>query len=136
MSEAARIAEQIREALPRIKSGTLRFWGVWFGKPHDNVHAVLECEARHDVLRMRFNADEALNVWFPKGLKLNSSIFQIFDAERVRWEWFYYGRPKRDENRFFYDFIKTGKSVIATSNVNWYKPDMRTDLSSPAVEIV
>jgi hypothetical protein len=135
MNEAARIAEQIQKALPGVKSGTLRFWGVWFGRPHDNIHAVLECEAKDDVLRIRFNEDEVLSVWFPKELTLDASKFQIFDAERVRWEWFYYGRPKTEENRFFYDLIKTDKSVVASTNVNWGQPEMRPRRSLAAVEI-
>jgi hypothetical protein len=136
MNESARIAEQIKKMLPGVKAGTLRFWGVWFGRPHDNVHTLLECDAIDAVLRMRFNEDEILTLWFPQGLTMDDSTFQISDAERVRWEWFYYGRSRTDENRFFYDFIKTGKSVVASSNVNWSQPKMRTNRSLPAVEIL
>jgi hypothetical protein len=85
---------------------------------------------------MYFNEDEMLNVWVPNGLILGASTFQIRDAERVRWEWFAYGRPKIAANRFFKDFVKTGDTVVASTNVNWYTPDLRTDLSLPAVEIL
>jgi hypothetical protein len=136
MNESPRIAEQIQKMLPGVKAGTLRFWGVWFGRPHDNLHRLLECAATDDVLRMRFNEDEVLTVGCPKGLTMDDSTFQISDAERVRWEWFNYGRPKTNENLFFYDFVKVGRSVAASSNVNWYRPDMRTNSSLPAVEIL
>jgi hypothetical protein len=136
MSESARIAEHIQKMLPGAKAGALRFWGVWFGRPYDNLHRLLECAATGDVLRMRFNEDEVLTVRYPKGLKLDSSKFQISDAEQVRWEWFYYGRPKTNENCFFYDFIKTGKSVSASTNVNWGQLELRPRRSLPAVEIL
>jgi hypothetical protein len=136
MHEAGRMADRIREALPRLKRGTLRFWGVWFGRPYDNLHSLVGCESKQDVLSMYFNDDEMLNVWVPNELILEASTFQIRDAERVRWEWFAYGRPKIAANRFFKDFVKTGDTVVATTNVNWYTPDLRTDLSLPAVEIL
>jgi hypothetical protein len=136
MLEAAFIADRIRKASPRLKRGTLRFWGVWFGRPYDNLHSLVGCESEQGVLRMRFNEDEILTVWVPSGLVLDESTFQIRDAERVRWEWFAYGRPKTPANRFFKDFAKNGNSVVARTNVDWYTPDLRTNLSLPAVEIL
>jgi hypothetical protein len=85
---------------------------------------------------MYFNEDEVLNVWVPNGLVLEESTFQIRDAERVRWEWFSYCSPKIAANRFFKEFVKTGETVVASTNVNSYTPDLRTDLSLPAVEIL
>ncbi len=136
MLEAEFIADRIREASPRSKRGTLRFWGVWFGRPYDNLHSLVGCESNQDLLRMYFNEDEALNVWVPSGLVLEESTFQIRDAERVRWEWFAYGRTKIPANRFFKDFVKNGNSVLASTNVDWYRPDLRTDPSLSAVEIL
>ena len=136
MHEAGRIADRIREASPRLKRGTLRFWGVWFGTPYDNLHSLVGCESEQGPLRMHFNEDEILTVWVPSGLVLDESTFQIRDAERVRWEWFFYGRPKTPANRFFKDFVKNGNTVVASTNVDWYTPDLRTNLSLPAVEIL
>jgi hypothetical protein len=136
MNESARMAEQIKEMLPGMNAGTLRFWGVWFGRPHDNIHKLLDCDAKDDVLTMRFNQDEILTVWSPKRLRLDASKFQILDAQRVRWEWFSYGSPKAEENRFFYDFIQKGMSVVASTNVTRSKPEMRPRRLLPAVEIV
>ena len=136
MHEAGRIADRIREALPRLKRGTLRFWGVWFGRPYDNLHSLVGCESKQELLTMYFNDDEMLNVWVPNGLILEASAFQIRDAERVRWEWFSYGSPKIAANRFFKEFVKTGETVVASTNVNSYTPDLRTNLSLPAVEIL
>jgi hypothetical protein len=102
----------------------------------DNMHSLVGCESNQDLLRMYFNEDEVLNVWVPSGLVLEESTFQIRDAERVRWEWFAYGRPKIPANRFFKDFVKNGNSVVASTNVDWYTPDLRTDPSLPAVEIL
>jgi hypothetical protein len=136
MNEAAKIVDQIQRALPRVKRGSLRFWGNWLGRPYDNSHSLVGCEAQQDILRMHFHEDEVLTVWFPKRFTLDDSTFRINDAERVRWEWFYYGRPKTDANRFFRDFMKTGETVVASTNASWHTLEMKMDLSLPAVEIL
>ncbi|HJX94026.1 MAG TPA: hypothetical protein VJ324_00310 [Candidatus Acidoferrum sp.] len=136
MNEAEKICEEIQKVLPKVSPGTLRFWGVWFGRPYDNVHRIAASEHDRGVLRVRFSEDEQLTVWFPVGLTLDSSVFQINDAERVLWEWFYYGHPKTQENRYFYDFVKTAETVVASSNVNSFVPNLKTDSTLPAVEIL
>ena len=136
MNEAEKICDEIQRGLPKISPGTLRFWGVWFGRPYDGAYRIVASEHDRGVLRLRFNGDELLTMWFPVGLMLNSSVFQINDAERVLWEWFYYGRPKTQANRFFYDFVKTPETIVANSNVNWYVPSLKTDSSLPAAEIL
>ncbi|HWY62681.1 MAG TPA: hypothetical protein VNW15_12340 [Rhizomicrobium sp.] len=117
----------------KLKQGTLRFWGVWFGRPNDSWHRIVACDAEPDLLKIRFNDSELLSVWSPSGLEADTSKFQISDASRVRWEWFYYGRPQTPANLFFYDFSKGEKG---TSDVNWYEPDLRPQSGFPAVEIL
>jgi YD repeat-containing protein len=136
MNEAEKICEEIQKALPKINPGTLRFWGVWFGRPYDNAHRIVASEHDRGVLRLRFNEDEQLTMWSPAGLTLDDSVFQIDDAERVLWEWFYYGRPKIQANRFFYDFVKTPETIAASSNVDSFTPNMKTDSMLPAAEIL
>jgi hypothetical protein len=136
MDQAEKICDEIQRALPKISPGTLRFWGVWFGRPYDNVHRIVASEHDCGVLRLRFNEDELLTMWFPVGLTLDSSVFQINDAERVLWEWFSYGHPKTQENLYFYDFVKTSETIMASSNVNSFMPNLKTDSTLPAAEIL
>jgi YD repeat-containing protein len=136
MNEAEKICDEIQRAMPKISPGTLRFWGVWFGRPYDSAHRIVASEHDRGVLRLRFNGDEQLTVWSPAGLTLDSSVFQINDAERVLWDWFYDGLPKVQSNRFFYDLVKTPESIIANSNVNWFEPNLKTDSTLPAAEIL
>jgi hypothetical protein len=136
MNEAEKICDEIQKALPKISPGTLRFWGVWFGRPYDNAHRIVGSEHDRGVLRLRINEDERLTVCFTAGLTLDSSVFQINDAKRVLWEWFSYVRPKTQENLYFYDFVKTPETVVASSNVDWFTPNMKTDSTLPAAEIL
>jgi hypothetical protein len=85
---------------------------------------------------LHFNGGELLSVWSPSGLVIDSSRFRIATADRVRWEWFYYGRPKIASNLYFQEFVKAEKGISAVSNVDWYKPDLRPISSTAVVEIV
>ena len=106
MTEAEKIVEQLSGNLSNVKSGGLRIWGQWFGRPMDNWHSLVACEAEGNNLLLKFNEDETLCVWAPRQAVISDKIFRIKDADRVRWEWFCYGRPKTPSNRYFEDFIK------------------------------
>jgi hypothetical protein len=136
VNEAMRMSERIQRALPHVKRGTPRFWGVWFGRPYDSDYRTISSEHNQGVLRLHFQGDERLTIWHPENLKVNESTFQICRGERVMWEWFYYGRPKTEGNRFFYDFVRSGDELVASTNVNWYTPDMKTDRSLAAFELL
>jgi hypothetical protein len=136
MNEAEKICDEIQKVLPNIKPGSLRFWGLWFGKPYDNVHRMVAAEHDGDLLRLRFDGDELLTIWSPAGLEWNSSEFRISDAERVLWQWFYYGRPRTDANHFFLDLVRMPESIVASTNANRYSAPMKTNPDLPAAELL
>jgi hypothetical protein len=136
MNEVGTFAEIIRRALPTVKKGSLRIWGEWFGKPYDNWHTLTGCDAEGEALRLYFDDDEKLIVWSPKGLIADMSTFRIAQADRVRLEWFYYGRPKVSSNLYFEDFVKSGQRICVTTNVDWYEPKFMPKATEPAVEIL
>lgn len=136
MEEVQRICDEIQRALPSIKPGTMRFWGSWFGRPYDGFHQITGCEQQDGVLKIRFKQHEQLKIWAPQDLRLDDFILRIRDAERVLLEWPYVGRHKTGKTRFFFNFVKQDDTVIGSSSVDWYEPDLRTDLSFPAVEIL
>ena len=105
MSPAQTMAQTIDRALPRLKRGSLQFFGEWFGRPWDNNHSIVAAQANENRLRLTFDDDETLDVWDPKELELESDqLFVIRSASRVRWEWFYYGESKTPENRHFIEY--------------------------------
>ena len=135
MTEAERIASAVAAGLPHVKAGSLRFWGCWFGRPYDNVHRIRSASADGDVLLVSFADDELLTVWTPGGATITADVFAVLRAERVRWEWFYYGRPKVPGNRYFQDFRGRGDISVDT-NIDWYQPTFEVDPALPAVEIL
>ncbi len=115
--------------------GTLRFWGEWFGRPYDNIHTFIGCDADGECLRVYFDEGETLSVWSPSRASVDRDTFRIRDVQRVRWEWFYYGRPKAPENLYFEEFVKNGNTIAASTNVDWHTPQLNPDPSQPAVEM-
>ncbi|HEV2754977.1 MAG TPA: hypothetical protein VG318_04295 [Actinomycetota bacterium] len=105
MSPAQKMAQTINGAPPRLKRGSLQFFGEWFGRPGDNNHSIVAAEADENRLRLTFDDDETLDVWDPKELELQSDqLFVIRSASRVRWEWFHYGESKTPDNRHFIEY--------------------------------
>ena len=136
MTETQRIAERITRDLTTIKSGSLRFWGHWFGRPYDNSHRVVGCTAIDEVLKLFFDQDETLRVWNPGSITISRETLRIEAATRVRWEWYSYGRPKTSENSYFEDFARLGDGISCDTNMDSYTPPFEFDLSLPAVEIL
>jgi len=136
MTEAENIAGVIQKALPNIKPGSLRFWGSWFGKPYDNRHQMVGCDFNGDMLEVRFDESELLKVWEPRRATVNEKSFRIVEAKRVRWVWFYYGRPKLPASLYFQEFVREDTQITVETNIDWYTPTYASDPSFPAVEIL
>jgi hypothetical protein len=134
--QAKEIADYIKMHLGRLKSGSLRIFGDWFGGPHDNFHTITNAEAQKECLIVKFDNGEELRIWEPSRVKIDISQFVIEQATRVRWEWFYYGRPQLPANRYFLDYLVSEETIIGDTNVDWYKPTFKTSVTSPAVELV
>jgi hypothetical protein len=128
-------ADDINGLLPNIKSGTLRFFGVWFGKPMDNWHRIVSANANGNVLTIIFNEGEVLEVSEPKTCLFSSSHFEIRNAQRVLWKWHYYGRPKTDGNLYYYDFEFEDKVIRMKTNVDWFTEKQVAQITEPAIRI-
>lgn len=113
--------------------GSLRIFGEWFGRPHDNCHELMSMVAEADSVILGFDQGESLQVWSPSDPEFVSHRFAIRSASHVRWEWYYYGRPHLPQNRYFLDYIVAGKTVDATTNVDWYSPALHPSLHEYAV---
>ena len=136
MNETQDIANCIQKAIPHVKKGSLRFWGEWFGRPHDNTHTLMRCEVENACLRLFFDQGETLSIWSPSGLSISTSTFKIKTATKVRWEWFYYGRPQISSNLYFMEFERSRAGVTATSNIDFYEPNFSPTIFHSAVEIL
>jgi hypothetical protein len=130
MVYADKYAALLNREIGRLKFGSLQFWGVWFGRPYDNQHKITGAGSQSNLLRIRFDGGELLSVWSPVALEASASVFQIADAERVRWEWYYYGRPQTPENLYFEDFVR---GQPGTTNATWGERNLAPFFGSPAV---
>jgi len=131
----ADLAEQIVRALPHLKTGTLRFWGHWFGRPYDNIHRIIGVRAQDDTLVMTFEEGETLQVWTPVPGIVSREAFSISGADRVRWEWFSYGHPHSPEYWRFMDSERRGDRIRFSTNF----PSLSTkevDAEGAAVELL
>lgn len=136
MNDASRIRDSILAALPDVKRGTLRIWGDWFGRPYDNVHRVTGATADESSVTIVFDQGETLTLWGPDGYEIDLERFRVLRADRVRWEWHAYGRPRDVGRRYFLDYLRQGAVIRGESNVDWFQPAFLTDAARPAAELV
>jgi hypothetical protein len=133
-TSTSEFAAHTQRLLPDVHSGTLCFWGVWFGRPHDNRHSVVRAEAEGDCLVLHFNDEEILKVWHPQGWRIDAQQFVIHSATRVLWQWYWYGRPHAPANLMSHDFVRQGAEVSFQSTFPINTPGTPT-LLEPAVQI-
>ena len=81
------------------KSGTLRFWGNWFGKPYDNFHHVVhvDFDTETNSLILYFDMGEICIIENPDGIVNNAHTFRIHKASSITWQWYSYGYIPRPE---------------------------------------
>lgn len=115
--------------------GSLCVFGDWFGRPMDNCHQLISHEEKQGYVRLLFNEGETLEVWEPSGFRFEGTSFVILQACRVRWEWFYYGRPKLPENRFFIEHVVKDRGIDARSDADCAPRDFTPSRAKPAVSI-
>jgi len=111
-------------------------FGEWFGRAWDNSHEITSAMGSGNLLEMRFDESETLCVWDPKDAVISKDEFQIARASRVRWQWFYYGRPQRPENLHTIEYRVSGHSISVSDTTDWYEPEHNPDVTAPAVELV
>jgi hypothetical protein len=138
MTEARDVAAEISSRLPNVRRGSLVVFGDIFGGRIDNIHIVTSAEVagQPEHLLVRFDNGETLEVWDTDYVVISAEKFRIEDASRVRWEWFYYGRPQTASNRYFIEHVSTGSLVTATTNATWAPSQFAPDASRPAVELL
>lgn len=96
-----------------IKSGTLQFWGEWFGRPHDNFHTVTKTYWEKDnILIIKFDEGETATIYNPKNIISNKRIFYIEKASLITFEWFYYGREHITENLYRLEYQSIGDNEV------------------------
>ena len=115
--------------------GALCFFGEWFGgRPYDNQHTLTDLSGDEDYVLLTFDEGETLGVSDPQGVSVVDDGLRIARASRVRWEWFYYGRPKTPDNRYSIEYRVDSEGVITVADTaDWYEPHHQPDASADAV---
>jgi hypothetical protein len=134
MTEAYKFFEEHNSHPEQLKSGSLRFYGTWFGKPMENYHKVIRLNyiELEDCLVFEFDEGEILSVWNPKNISHENNIFSIREASWIRWTWFDYGKDKTPEHLLFIEYFQNKNAITGRSNVDWFKFEK---LVPPALEI-
>jgi len=80
------------------KKGTVRFWGDWFGRPHDNFHTVVKIKHSEEKCILHFDNGERCMIVEPVEIFSTKQEFHIVDAKEIIWEWYSYGKTQTRDN--------------------------------------
>ena len=119
-----------------VKGGTLCFWGHWFGKPYDNLHRIVSVDMNvpSSVLTLRFDQNETLIITNPVEIEEFPNRILINKADKVYWQWYYYGKAQEIENIFHHEYVREGNILSGKTNINWRNEDFSDlSISKPAV---
>ena len=89
-----------------------------------------------DGVQFTFDEGETLTVWHPTRWDISPARFEILEASRVRWEWFYYGREKLPENRYYLDCTACGDVAAVSTNVDWFQTSSEIRRQGAAAELL
>lgn len=140
MADLEELTGAIRRILPGLKCGSMRLWGESLGRPGEDGHVLIGCQAVNDCLRLRFEDDEVLAVWNPLDVKITTKRFRIGSADCMRFTQYHGGRPRLPENILYRDYALQDGIVVFRTNENrvpgsgWMHE--ATAISFPAVEII
>ncbi|MEQ9660964.1 MAG: hypothetical protein RLN87_00250 [Parasphingopyxis sp.] len=132
---AEELWRQILESRHSLKSGSLCFWGHWFGRPMDNWHTIVNAELLEDVLILYFNNAETLAVYNPSRCSLDGGRLVIGDAASIEFRWFYYGKKPDAESLQMMKIWKDGAKLRPETDFLPHLPKQDLDPNKPAVEL-
>jgi len=78
----------------------------------DNIHRSCSATFANDLLTIRFDQGETLEIWSPSKLIIDGTVLKIANASKVKWSWFHYGKPQTKENLRTQEFIVNGSNVL------------------------
>ncbi len=104
--------------------GTIRFWGIWFGRPMDNYHTVTSAtlDEKSNILTIKFDCGETCIVYEPQGIVSSKNTFHIEDATRIIWTHYYYGRPQTSENLITSVYVKENENTVVLTRSGCLNP--------------
>lgn len=137
MQGATEIAGAITRQLATLPHGSLAFFGDVFGGRIDNVHVIAGARVEGATcLVVDFEGKEALRVWDPESATISPTAFRIERASRVRWEWFYYGRPAAPENLCVIETAWVAGTLAAVEHGVAPRHRLTPSSARPAVEML
>lgn len=117
-----------------LRSGSLSFWGDWFGRSYNNIHQIVGAESLNGAVIIYFDHAESLIVDAPQRWSLDGGKLVIREAERVRFQWFYYSQMPGPESLRFVEYRwVSGEPSFKTD----FQPEIlhQLDISAPAVQL-
>ena len=94
-----------------LNSGTLRFYGDWFGRPMDNCHIPNRVFFKNDSMYILFDDDYLITIVEPKNISIDNFIFSVRKATTVKYEYGHYGR-NNESRKYFIEYAEELDGIV------------------------
>lgn len=91
--------------------GTLCIWQDGPGRPYDNVYFLDRIVFVNSCLSLFFRDGEACTIYYPHSASCSRCRFTILSAEKIIWEFYYYGKPQSMETKTYIHYLLRGDSI-------------------------
>ena len=61
---------------------------------------------------IEFDEAEVLQAWDPDDATVSPDEVRVTSASKVCWEWFYCGRAKTAENRYYIEHVRSNDNIV------------------------
>lgn len=108
----------VKEGKQLFREGSFRIFGAWFGRPYKKKHLIKSAEFNQveRILTLYFSENEKLIITNPRNIFEATTYFKILKADKIKLEWFSFGKQQIEENMFFNSYYIVDNEIKAVSN--------------------
>jgi hypothetical protein len=114
-------------------------WGEWLGgRPGENAYLLIgrEYDKKDDKLILNFNGNEKCTIINPIKMEWKGKCLLVKSAQKIIWEFYYYGKPQTPETRTLieYTFIDKNQVHVIEKGNYWNRDEVINILGKKAIE--
>ena len=124
-SEAKSFSVRINNSISSLRIGHIKIWGLWLGRPYDNVYQLESAEFNGNTLIINSIYGSTFVFENPRGCTLYTGFVSVRDADSI----------KIQEGSYFHFYKKFGRIIFEKTTLGIFKYKLSKQKSLLAFEV-